>query len=198
MTGAAYTDEEWINRFRNGEEAAYRHFFDRHYGAIVHYAQSILQQGAEAEDIAQDIFYQLWQHRAELNSTDHVKGFLYKSTRFACINQLRQWQTRDRNAEVLLRQATNDPFTESRMVQEELYQLVIAEINALPEKYAAILRLRYLQDMGYDQIAAQLGTNEATVRKQKQRALEMLQTAVVKNKLLTAAALLSLLHELHR
>lgn len=199
MTGAAiYTEEEILSRFHHGEEDAYRHFFERHYGPIVHYAEAIIGQRTEAQDIAQEIFYQLWQHRQKFNSSDHVKGFLYKSTRFACINRLRQMNTQERHTDTLLERASSDAFTDSLIVQEELFQAVLSEINELPEKYAAILRMRYLQDLGYDQIASELGTTEATVRKQKQRALEMLQTVVLKKKLLSAAGLIMLLQQFHR
>lgn len=195
---AARTEEQMLTRFRSGEQAAYRHFFERHFGAMVYYAQAMLGQRTEAEDVAQEVFYQLWQHREEFNSVEHVKGFLYKSTRFGCINRLRQRDTQERHHAALVERANSDAFSDSLIVREELFQAVINEINALPEKYATILRLRYLQDLDYGEIATQLGTSEATIRKQKQRALEMLQTVVVKKKLLSAAGLIMLLQHLHR
>jgi RNA polymerase sigma-70 factor (family 1) len=198
MTDAALdTEEVLLDHFRAGDETAFKWLFDRHYGAILYYAQHILERRTDAEDIVQEIFVTLWRKRSDFNSLDHIKNFLYKSTRFACINQLRQWQSRDRQVEVLLQRALNDSFSDARLVEEEIFQAVIAEINALPEKYATILQLRYLHDLDYRQIAEKMGVSEATIRKQKQRAIELLQTAVVKKQLISATAVLTVLARLH-
>lgn len=198
MTNAVqHTDEDILVRFRGGEESAYRHFFERHYGAILYYALHILERRSDAEDVVQEVFYKLWQHRTDFNSAEHIKSFLYKSTRFACINQLRSGQSRELQAEVLLQRALNDSFADSRLVEEELFRAVIAEISGLPEKYGTILSLRYLHDLDYHEIAKKLGISEATVRKQKQRAMELLRTVVLKKKLLVADGLVFLLERIH-
>lgn len=188
---------ELIEQFRKGKENAFKQIFETHYGAILHYAQHFLEKRAEAEDIAQEVFVMLWKARMDIQTPEHLKSFLYKSTRFACINQLRQWQSKTKQAEVLLERALNDSFSDSRLVQEEILQAVIIEIRSLPDKYARILQLKYIEGLDYDEISKRLNLPEATIRKQRQRAVEMLRTIVVKKQLLTAAGLLTILKQLH-
>jgi RNA polymerase sigma factor (sigma-70 family) len=90
---------------------------------------------------------------------------------------------------VYLDRAMNDVLHNSRMIEEELYREIIAEISQLPKKYETILRLKFLHNLDVPEIAAKLGLSEATVRKQKQRALEQLRALVLKKRLLSLALL---------
>lgn len=96
-----------------------------------------------------------------------------------------------------MERALRDSYSDTIIVEEEIFQAVIAEINGLPEKYATILQFKYLHDLDYAQIAEKLKMTEVAVGKQKQRAMEMLQTIIVKKKLLSATALVVLLERLH-
>ena len=197
MTAAsAYTEQELIDRFRNGEQQAFKWLFDQYYVSILYYATNLLERKSEAEDIVQDIYFKLWRRRAEFNSLLHVRSFLYKSTRFACIDHLRSASSRERHIELLINRAINDLKSDNLMIEEELYREIVAEINRLPEKYAIILRLKYLHNLDYAAIAGRLDMSEATVRKQKQRAIELLRTLVLKKQLLSLAVLTALLERI--
>lgn len=168
-------------------ERTFRELFDHFYISLLFYAQDILQDKAEAQDAVQEVFTRLWQHRPDLNSALHIRSYLYKSTRFCCIDHLRQMQRRDARYGIYLDRAMNDVLQDSRMIEEELYGQIIREIELLPEKYGQILKLKYIDQLDYPEIAARLRISEPAIRKQKQRAMELLKTQVLKNKLLCLA-----------
>jgi RNA polymerase sigma-70 factor (family 1) len=190
-----YTEPDLLALFRAGDQTAFRQLFNHYYVSILFYAEQITAAKTEAEDIVQEIFCKLWQHRASFNSLLHIKSFLYKSTRFACIDHLRQLQSRDKRYELLLQKAEDESLQNSAMIEEELYRAILAEIDQLPEKHRVILRLKFIDNLDYADIATQLGLPEATVRKQKQRALEQLRTLVLKKRLLTLLTLQAILRD---
>jgi RNA polymerase sigma-70 factor (ECF subfamily) len=55
-------------------------------------------------------------------------------------------------------------------------EYVAAVIARMPEKYGAVLILKYLNGLGDREIASSLGLSDAAVRKRLQRAREMLKT----------------------
>ena len=186
---ALNNENELLTRFRQGDETAFKHLFDQYYVAVLYYAQDIVPAKSEAQDIVQETFCKLWQNRQDFNSLLHIKSFLYKVTRFACIDLLRHTKSINQRYEVYLNRAMNETLHNSRMIEEELYREIIAEISLLPKKYETILRLKFLHNLDVPEIAAKLGLSEATVRKQKQRALEQLRALVLKKRLLSLVLL---------
>jgi RNA polymerase sigma factor (sigma-70 family) len=186
---AQNNENELLIRFRQGDEMVFKLFFDQYYVAILYYAQDIVPAKSEAQDIVQESFCKLWQHRQEFNSLLHIKSFLYKVTRFACIDLLRHTKSINLRYEVYLERAMDETLHNSRMIEEELYREIIAEISLLPKRYETILRLKFLHNLDVPEIAAKLGMSEAAVRKQKQRALERLRALVLKKRLLSLALL---------
>jgi RNA polymerase sigma-70 factor (ECF subfamily) len=186
---ALNNENELLTRFRQGDEMVFKHLFDQYYVAVLYFAQDIVPAKSEAQDIVQETFCKLWQNRQDFNSLLHIKSFLYKVTRFACIDLLRHTKSVNLRYEVYLDKATNETLQNSRIIEEELYREIIAEISLLPKKYETILRLKFLHNLDVPEIAAKLGLSEATVRKQKQRALEQLRALVLKKRLLSLALL---------
>jgi RNA polymerase sigma-70 factor (ECF subfamily) len=182
-------ENELLTRFRQGDETVFKLLFDQYYVAVLYYAQDIVPAKSEAQDIVQESFCKLWQNRQDFNSFLHIKSFLYKVTRFACIDLLRHTKSINQRYEVYLDRAMNEVLHNSRMIEEELYREIIDEISQLPKKYETILRLKFLHNLDVPEIAAKLGMSEATVRKQKQRALEQLRALVLKKRLLSLALL---------
>lgn len=56
----------------------------------------------------------------------------------------------------------------------ELRRRVAAEVDALPAEHAEPLRLRIVEELGYDEVAARLGISEQTARARVSRSLRAL------------------------
>ena len=62
--------------------------YDRFYDELVLWADTILNDMGEAEDLVQDVIYDFWKQRQHLSELSSLKSWLYISVRNRCINYL--------------------------------------------------------------------------------------------------------------
>ena len=66
-------------RIKNGDRNAFDDLYKQHYFSVRSYARLLLDE-SEAEDVVQDVFFNLWLHRDTLNETLSLRGYLLRST----------------------------------------------------------------------------------------------------------------------
>jgi RNA polymerase sigma-70 factor (ECF subfamily) len=129
---------------------------------------------AVAEELAQDVFLELYRHFNELRSSKHVVYWLRKVASRKCIDQARRRK---------LRSAANledapEPFAwmpaEDPMLKRYIEQL----LARLAETPRMIVILRYQEGLEPMEIADLLEMPVATVKSHLQRALELLRRKV--------------------
>ncbi|HEX3006264.1 MAG TPA: RNA polymerase sigma-70 factor [Bacteroidales bacterium] len=84
------TDENYILEISRGNKAAFDKLFKQNYILLRNYAFKLLQDKSLAEDIVQDIFFNIWAKRAELDKINNIKSYIRTSTHNACIDILRK------------------------------------------------------------------------------------------------------------
>lgn len=133
-------------------------------------ALHFLQDRAEAEELAQDVFLQLYRHLDEMQSPEHVVYWLRRVTANRCISEARR---RQRRPEVPLEDAPEPeaPGTSGDLLADERLRRLVA---SLPERSRMVVVLRYQEDLDPEDIARVLDMSVNTVKSQLQRALAML------------------------
>jgi RNA polymerase sigma-70 factor (ECF subfamily) len=146
----------------------------RHQAMVFSMAYHLLHDRALAEEVAQDVFLQLYVHVTELKSEEHVVFWLRKVAVHRAIDCAR---SRGVRAEVSLddhaAELADASFANQRhdpLMSRRLRQLVAS----LPQKARAAVVLRYQEDLGPEEIAKVLEMPVATVKSHLQRALAML------------------------
>lgn len=141
-----------------------------HRAMVFSLAYHFLHDRAAAEEIAQDVFLELYQHLSELESPEHVVFWLRRVTANRCIDAARR---RKRRLEVSL-DAVPDPA--SPMAETELWlrERLRRLVASLPEKARMVVVLRYQEDLDPAEIAGLLQLPVNTVKSQLQRALLLL------------------------
>ena len=59
--------------FRNGDESAFRYYYDMYYNALCLFGVRMLRDEEVVEDITQDVFVNLWKARETIESVLHLK-----------------------------------------------------------------------------------------------------------------------------
>ncbi|GGG88119.1 DNA-directed RNA polymerase sigma-70 factor [Parapedobacter pyrenivorans] len=171
----------WESEFRKGNPAAFRHVFDLHYRPLCYYAGTILDDLGEVEDAVSEVFVKLWRRAADFDNLSSIKGFLYISTKNLCLDRLKQYKRREASLgdyrHTLETLVDGEDYS---LLETEVLQLVYEEIERLPTKARAIFKLIFFDGKKTDEVAAQLGVSVKTVRNQKARAIQLLQTALLK------------------
>src|SRR5947207_99678 len=142
---------------------AFEGLFRAEYARVVGIAHRVLADQAEAEDVAQDVFFSFY--RAHAADAPYAPAWLHAAAAHAALNALRG---RDRRAR---REAAQAVPIDTPAVDDDPAYIVAAsetrdEVRAvlarLPERSAAMLALRYA-GLSYAEIAAALDVRASSV-----------------------------------
>jgi len=148
---------------------SFEELVETHQAMVFSLAYHFLHDRAAAEEVAQDVFLQLYFHLEEMGSPAHIVFWLRKATANRSIDEARR---RDRRGEVGI-EAAGDPA--SRADGDDWVNLRIRRLVAsLPERQRMVIILRYQEDLEPVEIAALLDVSVNTVKSQLQRALILL------------------------
>jgi RNA polymerase sigma-70 factor (ECF subfamily) len=138
----------------------FRGLVELHQRMVFGIAVRLLGERGEAEEVAQDVFLELYDALGRLESADHAKFWLRR---------------RGHRPELL----ADEWDGERHDCVEELGDREVANrleemVRTLPEPYRTAVVLRYADEATPDEIAAILGRPVATVKSHLQRGLTML------------------------
>lgn len=138
---------------------------------IVRTARSIVGNGDEAEDIAQDTLLKLWSIRDSLDRYKSVEALVTVIARNYAINSLRlSGRMSSVPVEQLESVAVTELSPEEQMLIQEDKKHEEAVLARLPESQRILIRLRHVEGYDNSTIAAMLGSSEGAVRTALSRA----------------------------
>ena len=77
--------------FRKGSPEAFKMLFFEHYPEFFSFSSMLLQHRAVAQKVTMEIFFLLWNRRADFDGEKRIKAFLYLAARNRCLQQLRSF-----------------------------------------------------------------------------------------------------------
>jgi RNA polymerase sigma-70 factor (ECF subfamily) len=160
-----------------GDRAAWRAWYDAHFGPLAAYAR--WRCGGSA-DLADDVIQETWLVAVRrLRAFDPAKGpfagWLAGIAANAARNAVRGRRRRDRRSRPLA--DAPEPGCEADRAAEERAGRVAAALAALPDRYEAVLRAKYLDRMTVDEIAAARGETPKAVESLLTRARQAFREA---------------------
>jgi RNA polymerase sigma-70 factor (family 1) len=179
-------NQELARRFNGGEHKALEAVFNEHYRALWHFANSLIHDRWEAEDIVVETFLKLWKLRANFDTEQNIKAFLFITVRNACFNYLKHVEVKRYSHKELLYLNGESTGTDlehlvnTKMVESEILREIIHEIKALPPKMKKIFEMVFMHNLSTDEISKELKLSHATIRVQKARAVKALRIALLK------------------
>jgi RNA polymerase sigma-70 factor (ECF subfamily) len=152
---------------RSQETSTFDDLFLAEYGRVVGIARRILGDGAEAEDVAQEVFCAFYRrHRPD---APYAAPWLYRAAAHTALNAIRGARRRRKREEREALDPTRLTVTAGvgldphEAVEADERRLELrAALARLPEKSAAVLALRY-SGLSYAEVAAALGVKTNAV-----------------------------------
>jgi len=172
------SDWSLLARVVQKDEAALAALYDRYSGLVYSEASRILRDKGAAEEILQDIFYQVWRTAEKFDpQRGSLPGWLVVVTRNRAISKLRRRSTS--SDDELKENAVACPFNlESAASQNQLLGRVRGAMESLPEGQREAIELAYFEGMTHSEIASKTGEALGTVKTRIRSALEVLRRAV--------------------
>ena len=153
-------------------ELAYERAFDTYWNDVFRFALAWTNDWGAAEDLAQDAFLRLWDHRSRVDWGEPVLPWLIVTTRRLATDRFRSLRRRlSGSGSATPSTASADPASRARWldVRDAMAQLSPLERSALV--------LTALEGATYDEAAAALGTTAGALRAAVSRARAKLETA---------------------
>jgi len=175
------SDGALIERVVARDESALAELYDRYSGMVSAVAMRVLRDTGAAEEVLQDIFYQLWRNAAQFDpNRGSLAGWLLVSTRNRSISLLRRKNPGEPGgeAEELLMQKIALPFhLETAVTQQQLLSKVKGAMASLPQAQRESVELAYFEGLTHSEIAERTGEPLGTVKTRLRSALETLKRA---------------------
>jgi RNA polymerase sigma-70 factor (ECF subfamily) len=174
VTESRASDAALVARIVQRDESALAALYDRYSGMLSSVLRRILRDTQAAEEILQDIFYQLWRGAAQFDSSrGSLPGWLLVIARNRAISRLRRHNPA--SGEELLENTVVLPTTlETRVMQQQLIGKVKGALNSLPKEQRAAIELAYFEGLTHSEIAERTGEPLGTVKTRLRSALETL------------------------
>ena len=166
-----------------GDEAAFARVYDRYSPILLGLLLRILRSRAEAEDVLQEVFLQVWQ---QARSFDPARGrpftWLVTLSRSRAIDRLRAVDSRERaaqrSAEDAPPAAAQQDWADEEAIRAERAEAVRDALSELPEEQRQVLVLAYLEGMSQSEIAAAKNQPLGTVKTRTRAGLKKLSEAL--------------------
>jgi RNA polymerase sigma-70 factor (ECF subfamily) len=161
---------DFLTLAKAGDQAAFAALIRRHQNMVFSVALHMLRNRTAAEDLAQEVFLELYRSLNRLESDAHVVSWLRRVAGHRCIDEIRRRNHRQEYATDALPEAGHTPEPREVFVAERL-QALVAE---LPERARMVVVLRYQEEMDPTEIADALSMPVNTVKSHLRRSLAAL------------------------
>jgi RNA polymerase sigma-70 factor (family 1) len=155
---------DWSECVRNIQQAdtnAFRLLYDGFHRDLYKFAQNTVKSKALAEDIIQDTFVKIWDKRAQLDPDKSIKSYLFTICRNFCLDTLQKVSnTESLRTEIIESYEAQIEDNELGLHNEALLRQAI---DSLPTQRRIVFEKAKLENLSYDQIAADLGISKGTV-----------------------------------
>ena len=174
------TDEQLVERFREGDRPAFEELVGRYRREVFHFLIRFMGNRAAAEDVFQETFLQISQSAGSFDTSRRFRPWMFtiaaNKARDALRSQNRKYAA-PLNATVGGRGGGGDGVTEfvdlmeadveapdASSQKQEMQQAVQKTVMAMPDHLREILLLSYFHQFPYKQISAILGIPLGTVK----------------------------------
>lgn len=129
------------------------------------FAMGFLKNREISEEIVSDVFVNIWNNRAQLESIINLKSYLFVSVRNGCLSYLRKVK----NEKIISIDSVSDfrfaqvEGPENDYIEKEIIEQIYAAIETLPCKCKLAFTLAKINGLKYREIAEILGVTEKTV-----------------------------------
>lgn len=178
-------EQALVGRLRAGDGDALTELYERYSGMLLGLAQRIVGNSAEAEEVLQEVFLQVWNQVERYDSTRAaLSTWIVMITRSRSIDRLRSRRVAERTASAAhqenSRRHTSPRGTRDVLMDERRGRLD-RELAELPAEQRRVLEMAFFDGMTQSEIAASTGTPLGTVKTRTLLAMKKLRRALAED-----------------
>ena len=178
---SAVGDAQLVTSVGRYSEVALAEVYRRHGGAVYGLARRVLGNGAEAEDVTQEVFLRLWNEPARFDpSRGSLRSFLLTQSHARAVDVIRSQNARRRRE-------SNDATMTARAqyrIETEAWDIAVAHhvadaLASLPDDERRAIELAYFGGRTYVEVARILEQPEGTVKTRIRNGMRRMRSVLI-------------------
>jgi RNA polymerase sigma-70 factor (ECF subfamily) len=182
---AALEDQRLLSALQTGDEMAYEQLIQRFQTPVYNLAYRLLNDQADASDVLQEVFLKVFRNVGHFRGDSSLRTWLYRIAVNESHNR-RRWLFRHRRGETGIEDAFDDSDVRDKPIMDtgetpfdftmnrEAQILLEEGLAAINPVFRAVLVLREIEEMSYEEIAGILEVSIGTVKSRIVRGREAL------------------------
>lgn len=175
-------DQQIVQLVQAGHKDAFGDLIRQYHKKVMGYCLSMLSNHRDAEEAAQDVFVKAYRSLDRFKGNSSFSTWLYRITTNHCLDVLRKRNRRktvslealvEQEGDQIQRLFATEPTAPYRMEDRQLVDKILSTLSG---DYRAILTLREVDGLEYQEIAGILGCSLDAVKGRLARARRALQT----------------------
>ena len=171
-------DRAWIEDTRAGNYSAFDKMFLAYADPLIAYVYGLLKSREDAQEIVQDLFLWIWEHRSRWEVPGQLRTYLYRSARNRAISKIRhrrvesffQLRSETQSKGIPIASTSVSPEGPDRVDAAELSVAVNRALAELPERARQVFLLVRQHHMTYAETAVVMQISPKTVENHMARA----------------------------
>jgi len=149
----------------HNNEDSYKQLFQLLFTSLFRLSFAMLKNREQAEEIASDVMFRLWQNRIELSEIDNIKVYALTIARNMSLNLLKV----NRRVKIIsvddihLEKTDTDLAPDQILINHQTQQLLLESILALPTRCKIVFKLIKEEGLSYKEVAEVLHISPKTV-----------------------------------
>jgi RNA polymerase sigma factor (sigma-70 family) len=180
----AKQDFKLVDRAKEDDQKAFAELMKRYRKPVFHLILKMVRNNDDAEDLTIEAFAKAFRNLSKFNPEFTFSTWLFRIATNNCIDFLRKKKLntfsidnayKDDNGDEVsmdIRDSNLNPQEET--IKTEKIEIVKDIVTKLPLKYQVLVRLRYFDELSYEEIAGELSAPLGTVKAQLHRARELM------------------------
>jgi len=171
-----HINPELLIRLRNGDILAFDELYRLYSHKLFSFVFRILKDEADSDDIVQEVFLKIWEHREKLLDCKLLNSFIFTIAYNNSISLIRKRISSTKYIEYLRDLSVNQPQGNFRTEIEliELKNQIENLISHLPERQKQVFLMHRKKGLTYPEIAGELEISKNTVENHMVKAMKYL------------------------
>lgn len=172
-------DKGLIKAIKEGDHYSFEQIYYCYCKKVYLFACRYTGNVSEAEEIVQEVFCKIWEHRTNLDENQSFNGYILTITKNIIFNENRKKINFSKYAQNIVNYIQrNTNQTENQIIFENFRNIINNEIENFPPKRRQIFKLSRNDGLSYKEISKRLNISERTVETHLRLAIKSLKKVV--------------------
>jgi len=182
-TDSSRKDRVLVDAALAGDQQAYQQLVDKYQRALHFHILKLVRNRDVVDDLVQEAFLKAFDCLNSYNRQYAFSTWIYRIATNHTIDYLRKKKlstlsidepVQGKDGDMQMELTDEAASTDREVIEKQRRKMVRDAVEALPEKYRLVVRMRHMQEMSYEEIAEELGLPLGTVKAHIFRARELL------------------------